>query len=172
MTEQLHSIGLAARNAEKTRQREHLTVRPERRDEVGPYRTQADIDHNNAAREAANEERNRQNEVMTAEHNERLEARGFLKDGKPVPDPHPGRVTKWHQRADSRLTPLVPVFNDLWAAAFQLCGRRVLLIPVDPLPNGRIPCADCGQPARFTVIEQASLKSVRGWQWCGVCQVG
>ena len=132
MTEQLHSIGLAARN----------------------------------------EEKNRQREVLNAEHIERMKARGFLKDGKWVPDPHPGRVTKWHLQADSRTTPLVPESRNLVAAPFQLLHREVLLIPIDPLPNGRIPCADCGQPARFTVIEQADTKAVRGWQWCGMCQVG
>lgn len=133
MPEQLHSIGLAARN----------------------------------------EEKNRQREVLNAEHNERMEARGFLKDGKPVPDPHPGRVTKWHQRADSRLTPLVPESRNLVAAPFQMCGREVLLVPMTVFNDApRYPCADCGQPARFVVLEQSDTKAVRGWQWCGVCQVG
>ena len=137
MTEQLHSIGLAARNEEKRRQRE----------------------------------------ARSAELAARMERDGFTKDGKVVPDPHPEQVTVWHQRADSRLTPMTPTSKGVWAAPYWMLNRHVFMIPVTFVDTtgtspGRYPCADCGQQARFVVIENALEPDVHGWQWCGVCQVG
>jgi len=138
MTEQLHSIGLAARNEEKRRQREAWSAE---------------------------------------EHAARMEKEGFTKDGKVVPDPHPEQVTVWHQRADSRLTPMTPTSKGVWAAPYWMLNRHVFMIPVTFVDTtgtspGRYPCADCGQQARFVVIENALEPDVHGWQWCGVCQVG
>jgi hypothetical protein len=116
-------------------------------------------------------------QAWSAEHAARMEKQGFTKDGKVVPDPHPEQVTVWHQRADSRLTPMTPTSKGVWAAPYWMLNRHVFMIPVTSVDTtgtspGRYPCADCGQQARFVVIENALEPDVHGWQWCGVCQVG
>jgi len=116
-------------------------------------------------------------QAWSAEHAARMEKQGFTKDGKRVPDPHPEDVTAWHLNPDSRSTPMIPILKRLWAAPYQMLHRQVLLIPVTEVDTtgtspGRYPCADCGQQARYTVIEDALQPSVNGWQWCGTCEVG
>ena len=106
-----------------------------------------------------------------------MEKQGFTKDGKVVPDPHPEQVTVWHRNPDSRSTPMTPSSKGVWAAPFRMLHRKVLMIPMTTVDTtgttpGRYPCADCGQQARFVVIEDALTPAVHGWQWCGVCQVG
>ena len=125
----------------------------------------------------------RELEAINADLAARMEKQGFTKDGKVVPDPHPEQVTVWHQRADSRLTPMQPTSKGVWAAPYWMLNRHVLMLPVTfagrytfedttGTTPGRFPCADCGKQARFVGIEDAMTPAVHGWQWCGVCQVG
>ena len=60
----------------------------------------------------------RELEAINADLAARMEKQGFTKDGKVVPDPHPEQVTVWHQRADSRLTPMTPTSKGVWAAPY------------------------------------------------------
>jgi hypothetical protein len=153
------------------------SLRPERHDELGPYRTQEDLDHNAAIMAALNKERDRQREALNAKDRALMEQQGFTQNGEWVPDPHPEQVTVWQLAQDSRAESLTPTCKGLWAAPYQMHHREVLLIPVTEVDTtgtspGRYPCADCGRQARYLVIEDALKSSVNGWQWCGVCQVG
>ena len=59
---------------------------------------------------------------------------------------------------------------------YDMCGREVLLIPLDPQNRDEtvIECFDCSAPAHCVVIERPDGRDIAkdAWTWCGVCQVG
>jgi hypothetical protein len=84
---------------------------------------------------------------------------------------------KWTLSENPGSLELVPEDRTLTAAPFQMGrSREVLMIPAPATEGawdeGRFPCADCGKPARWTVIEQSDTPNAHGWQWCGWCEVG